>query len=39
VRDVSNNDWWIASRIEEVSMEEIQKRATAFFNQMAAKGA
>jgi len=30
VQDVSGNDWWIASPVEMVSLEEIQKRAAAF---------
>lgn len=33
VRDVSGNAWWIAARIEEVSLEEIQKRAIAFYHK------
>jgi PhnB protein len=39
VKDVADNDWWIASRIENVSATEIQERAAAFFKQMAAKAA
>ncbi len=35
VRDVAGNDWWIATRIEDVSAEETQRRATAFYKQMA----
>jgi uncharacterized glyoxalase superfamily protein PhnB len=27
VQDVSENDWWIAARVETLSLEEIQKRA------------
>jgi PhnB protein len=34
VTDVAGNNWWIATRIENVSGDEIQKRATAFFKQM-----
>ena len=34
VRDVADNVWWIATRIENVSLKETQKRATAFFKQM-----
>ena len=30
VRDVSENDWWIATRIENPPIEEIQERAAAF---------
>lgn len=30
VQDVSENDWWIAARVEELSLEEIQKRAGEF---------
>ena len=29
VRDVSENDWWIATRLEDVPLAEIQERATA----------
>jgi len=35
VKDVAGNNWWIATRIENVSLDEIQKRATAFFKKMA----
>ncbi|MGO9245271.1 MAG: VOC family protein [Verrucomicrobiia bacterium] len=35
VKDVAENNWWIATRIENVSLDEIQKRATAFFEKMA----
>jgi PhnB protein len=35
VRDVASNDWWIASRMEIVSAEEIQKRAIEFYQKMA----
>ena len=31
VRDVAGNDWWIATRIENPSLQQIQERATAFF--------
>jgi len=34
VTDVAGNNWWIATRIENVSGDEIQRRATAFFKQM-----
>jgi uncharacterized glyoxalase superfamily protein PhnB len=30
VKDVAGNDWWIATRIEELTLAEIQERATAF---------
>jgi PhnB protein len=30
VRDVSENDWWIAARLEDAPLAEIQQRATAF---------
>jgi PhnB protein len=33
VKDVAENDWWIATHIEDVSVEETQKRAAAFFQQ------
>lgn len=39
VKDVAENDWWIASRIENLSLEEIQKRATAFYQQKAKQSA
>ena len=26
VRDVCNNQWWIATRVEDLSQEELQKR-------------
>ncbi len=31
VKDVAENDWWIATRIENPTLEEIQERANAFF--------
>ncbi len=31
VKDVAENDWWIATHIEDLSSEEIQKRAAAFY--------
>ena len=31
VKDVADNDWWIATRIEDLSLAEIQVRATAFY--------
>lgn len=30
VTDVSENDWWIATRLENAPLAEIQERATAF---------
>ena len=30
VTDVAGNDWWIATQKENLSLEEIQDRATAF---------
>jgi PhnB protein len=33
VRDVSDNDWWIATHIEDPSAAEIQERAAAFYKQ------
>ena len=33
VKDVAGNDWWIATHIEDVSVAEIQARATAFYKQ------
>lgn len=39
VKDVGENDWWIASRIENLSAAEIQERATAFYKQRASKPA
>jgi PhnB protein len=33
VRDIADNDWWITTRIEDLSMDEIQKRAVAFYKQ------
>jgi len=34
VRDMADNDWWIASRMENLSATEIQERATAFFKHV-----
>jgi PhnB protein len=39
VKDMGENDWWIASRIENLSAAEIQERATAFYKQRASKPA
>lgn len=33
VKDACGNLWWIATRIEEVSPEELQKRANAFMKE------
>lgn len=33
VKDVADNDWWIATRIEDLSLAQIQERATAFCQQ------
>jgi PhnB protein len=33
VKDVTENDWWIATRVENPTLEQIQERATAFFKQ------
>jgi uncharacterized glyoxalase superfamily protein PhnB len=33
VRDPSGNVWWIATRVEDVSPEELQKRAAAYMRQ------
>ena len=35
VRDVADNDWWIASRMEILSADEIQNRALEFYQKMA----
>ena len=35
VKDVAENDWWIATHIEDLSVAEIQERATAFYKQKA----
>ncbi|OKH36782.1 glyoxalase [Calothrix sp. HK-06] len=32
VKDLSGNDWWIATHIEDVAAEEIQRRVDAFAN-------
>ena len=31
VKDIADNDWWIATHLEELSTAEIQARAAAFF--------
>ena len=33
VKDVADNSWWIATHQEELSAEEIQRRAIAFMQQ------
>lgn len=33
VKDVAENDWWIATHIKDLSAAEIQERAAAFFKQ------
>ena len=35
VKDIAGNVWWLATRIENSISEEIQKRATAFFQERA----
>jgi PhnB protein len=35
VRDLAGNDWWIATHLEDLSGEEIQKLATAFYMEKA----
>jgi PhnB protein len=30
VTDIAGNDWWLAQPVEKLSLEEIQKRATAY---------
>ncbi len=35
VTDVGGNDWWIATHLEDLSPEEIQSRAAAFYQQRA----
>jgi uncharacterized glyoxalase superfamily protein PhnB len=39
VKDVADNDWWIAARVEDLSLAEIQARATAFYQQKAKSAA
>jgi len=36
VQDIADNTWWIATHIEDMSMEELQKRAMAFHKEKAA---
>ena len=33
VTDVSENDWWIATRLENTTLEEMQKRASMFLRE------
>jgi uncharacterized glyoxalase superfamily protein PhnB len=35
IRDVSANDWWIATRLETTTLEKMQERATAFLKTRA----
>jgi len=35
VKDFANNQWWIATRLENLRPDELQRRANAFFEQMA----
>jgi len=35
VSDVAENDWWIAARIENLTLEEIQERATTLLKERA----
>ncbi len=35
IKDFANNQWWIATRREDLKPDEVQKRANAFFEQMA----
>ncbi|HEY2761484.1 MAG TPA: VOC family protein [Pirellulales bacterium] len=37
VKDMAGNDWWIATHLEELTSEEIQKRAIAFHLEKAKK--
>lgn len=36
VRDAAGNQWWIATRIEDVAPEELQRRSEAYFAERAA---
>ncbi len=33
VTDIAENVWWLATRVEDPTLEEIQKRATAFYQE------
>ena len=35
VRDFADNQWWIATRLENLKPDEVQKRANVFFEQTA----
>jgi PhnB protein len=35
VKDTGDNDWWIATRLEDASLEEIKKRTVDFFKNKA----
>ena len=38
VKDTADNDWWIATRLEEPSVEEIKRRANEFFKNQPKPG-
>ncbi len=38
VKDFAENQWWIASRIENLTLEQIQERAAAFLKQQTKPG-
>lgn len=38
VKDTADNDWWIATRLEDPSVEEIKKRANEFFKNQSKSG-
>jgi PhnB protein len=38
VKDVAGNSWWIATHMEDMSAEEIQTRAAAFYAEKAKQG-
>jgi uncharacterized glyoxalase superfamily protein PhnB len=33
IKDAWNNQWWVATHIEDVEMDEINRRAEAFYNK------
>jgi uncharacterized glyoxalase superfamily protein PhnB len=33
IKDAWGNQWWIATHVEDVSMEEIKRRSDAFYNK------
>ncbi len=37
VKDMAGNEWWIATHLEDMSLEELQRRADAFAEQMSKK--